>query len=287
MTKTFLHFACFFLVSIHCIAQNNQINFYVENALRNSPLLSDYQHQLQSSVYDSLLIKATYKPQVTGNSFNSYAPVIKGFGYDAAITNGANFSTLVGVSKQLPNKKVLNAQFRNIDIQNKLISNTSAISEQDLRKMIIAQYITAYGDLQQLDFNRQVNSLLSKEEALLKKLTQQNVFKEVDYLAFLVTLQQQSLVIKQLTIQYQDDFATLNYLSGVTDTGFVLLQDPQLPLNPLPAVTQTVFFKKYELDSLKLITDKALIDADYQPKLNVFADGGSNSSLAYQFHKNF
>lgn len=286
--KTVFQIALLILISAYCHAQqNDQLKFYVDNALRNSPLLSDYQNQLQSSRYDSLLVRAGYKTQVTGTSNNSYAPVLKGFGYDEAITNGANVSALVGVSRQLPNKKVLTAQLRNIQLQNDLAINSSTISEQDLRKTIVAQYITAYGDLQQLEFNRQVNSLLLKEESLLKKLTQKNVYREVDYLAFLVTLQQQSLVIKQLTMQYQDDYATLNYLSGVNDTAFVVLQDPQLSLNDFPPVEQSVFFKKYELDSLKLNNDKAVVDAGYQPKINLFADGGYNSSLAYQLHKNF
>src|SRR5450432_2581797 len=170
MKKTIFNIVSFILISMYCGAQNNdQLNFYVENALRNSPLLKDYQNQVQSALYDSLLIRAVYKPQVMGSTSNSYAPVIKGIGYDAAITNGGNFSTLVGVNKQLPNKKVLNAQFQNIQIQNQIISNSSAISEQDLKKAIIAQYITAYGDLQQLNFNREINTLLSKEETILKK----------------------------------------------------------------------------------------------------------------------
>ncbi|MEP7107034.1 MAG: TolC family protein [Ferruginibacter sp.] len=288
MTKSIFNIIGLILIAMNCHAQNNnQLNFYVENALRNSPLLKDYQNQLQSALYDSLLIRATYLPQITGSSYNTYAPVIKGVGYDKAITNGANFSTFAGINKQLPNKKVLNARFKNIQLQNQILTNTYAISEQDLKKMIIAQYITAYGDLQQLNFNREINTLLSKEESILKKLTEKNVYKEVDYLAFLVTLQQQKLTIKQLTVQYQDDYATLNYLSGITDTALVLLDDPGINLKPLSRITQSVFFKKYEIDSLKLINDRALIDAAYYPTINLFADGGYNSSLDYQAHKNF
>ncbi len=277
-----------FLIGGNSYAQyNNQLNFYVDNALRNSPLLKDYENQIQSSTYDSLLIRAAYKPQVTGNSFNMYAPVIKGVGYDNAITNGATVSALVGVNKQLANKKLLNAQFQNIQLQNQLLHNAAAISEQDLKKTIVAQYITAYGDLQQLNFNREIYTRLTKAETLLKKLTEQNVYRQVDYLAFLVPLQQLNLFIKQLTIQYKDDFATLNYLSGISDTAFIVLEDPNILLKPLPEITQSVFFKKYEIDSLKLNNDKALVDASYQPTINLFADGGYNSSLAYQAYKNF
>jgi hypothetical protein len=55
---------------------------------------------------------------------------------------------------------------------------------------------------------------LDEEDTLLRKLTQNNVYKQTDYLSFLVTVQQQELATSELQIQYEYDFATLNYLSG-------------------------------------------------------------------------
>ena len=270
-----------------CVAQTTSLQQYIDIGLRNSPLLKDYQNQAESNKYDSLLIRAAAKPQVTGTTFNSYAPVIKGFGYDNAITNGGNFITLVGVNKSIPNKKLLAVQFENLQLQSQEHSNTSKITEQDLKRTIIAQYITAYGDLQQLNFNKEINALLVREEVILKKLTQSNVYKQSDYLAFLVTLQQQALLIKQAAIQYKNDYATLNYLSGITDTATVNLQDPGITLNSLPGTATSVFFKQFEIDSLKLINSKTLVDVSYKPRVNLFADAGYNSSLAYQAYKNF
>ena len=65
------------LMNTNGFCQNNKLDFYVGQALANSPLLKDYKNQVAASYYDSLLILAAYKPQVTGNSNNSYAPVIK------------------------------------------------------------------------------------------------------------------------------------------------------------------------------------------------------------------
>lgn len=278
-------FFILFISPVFC--QKNELSFYVDQALANSPLLKDYQNQVQSSYYDSLLIMAVYKPQVTGSTFNSYAPVIKGWGYDNAITNGANFNALVGVNKQLMNKKTVASQFRNIQLQNESLNNTGKITGQDLKRTIIAQYITAYGDLQQLNFNKEINSLLTKQEIILKKLTQSNVFKQVDYLAFLVTLQQQALVIKQQEMQYKNDYALLNYLCGVTDTATVELTDPEIRSSLLPDVSNSVFFKQFEIDSLKLINSKTLLEINYRPKISLFADAGYNSSLAFKPYKNF
>jgi len=72
--------------------------------------------------------------------------------------------------------------------------------------------------MQQLQFNRMFISLLQKEESLLKDLTEKNVYRQTDYLAFLVTLKQQGLQLKQLEIQFQNDYGTLNYLAGIVDT---------------------------------------------------------------------
>ena len=79
--------------SINAKAQTNQLQYYIDIALQNSPLLKDYQNQVALNKYDSLLLRAGLKPQVSGSSINMYAPVIKGWGYDAAITNGAGFAT--------------------------------------------------------------------------------------------------------------------------------------------------------------------------------------------------
>ena len=59
-----------------------------------------------------------------------------------------------------------------------------------------------------------------------KELTQKNVYKQADYLSFLVTLQQQQLTRSQLSVQYKNDFATLNFLAGIVDTATTKLAEP-------------------------------------------------------------
>jgi outer membrane protein TolC len=269
------------------IGQSNSLDFYVGRALENSPLLNDYRNQALLGQLDSQLIKASYQPQVTGSSNNSYAPVIHGYGYDQAISNGGNYTTVVQVNKTLVGQHHLQTQYETIRLQNQGLTNTAKITEQDLKKNVTAQYITAYGDLQQLIFNREIYALLEKEEVLLKDLTQKNVYRQTDYLAFLVTLKQEGLLLRQLEIQYRNDHGMLNYLCGIVDTAATTLDDPGIQLQTLPDINGSVFFRQYHLDSLKLRNDRSLIDFSYKPKANLFADGGFSSSLAYQAYKNF
>lgn len=286
--KLIIFYTVILLISITKVfAQEKDLDYFIYAALQNSPLLKDYQNQILSSRYDSLRIRASLLPQVNGISNNIYAPNIKGWGYDPALTNGGQISALISVTKTLVPKSNLENQFQNIQLLNQSVANTRKISEQDLKKNITAQYINVYGDLQQLAFNREVFEHLQKEEAILKQLTEKVVYKQTDYLTFLVTKQQQELLIKQLSIQYQNDFATLNYISGLNDTSFTKLPDPALGLNELPELQSTVFYRQFKTDSLLLKNNDEQIDLSYKPKVNLFADAGFYSAFTYQGYKNF
>ena len=193
----------------------------------------------------------------------------------------------MNVNQTLDSKRYIKAQLQSIGLQSDSIQNTSKISEQDLKKSVIGQYITAYGSLQQLEFNQQVNQLLSKEEKILKTLTRSNVYRQSDYLTFLVTLQQQNLQLSQSKIQFQNDFATLNYLVGLQDTTTVQLQDPNIQVNYQPDLSNSIFFKQYGLDSLKILNNRKLLDFTYRPRAGIFANGGYNTGFIAPILNNF
>ena len=263
------------------------LDFYLGQALHNSPLLKDYRNQVQLGQIDSQLVHASYLPQVAGNSTNIYAPTYHGWGYDEAISNGGNFTSVVAVTKTLVGQKHLDAEYETIRLNNQGIGNTSKISEQDLKRSVTAQYITTYGDLQQLNFNRDIYRLLDKESNLLKDLTEKNVYRQTDYLAFLVTMKQEALLLRQLDIQFRNDHGTLNYLCGIVDTSATLLAAPVVELQHMPEIANSVFFRQFALDSLKLLNNRSLIDFSYRPKASLYADGGWSSSLMYEPYKNF
>src|SRR6202041_722724 len=128
-------------------SDTSNLGFFLDRALQNSPLLKDYQNQVLLGQIDSQLVRASYQPQVNGNSTNIYAPSIHGWGYDQAISNGGNFTTVVAVNKTLVGQRHLDAQYETIRLQNQGITNTAKVSEQDLKRSVIAQYIITYGDL--------------------------------------------------------------------------------------------------------------------------------------------
>lgn len=268
-------------------AQKNTLDYFINQAEINSPLLKDFQSQLLSLSLDSQILRATMRPQVNGISNNSYAPVIHGWGYDEIITNGQQLSGLFQVTKSFFANRTIASLLASLRIQGLQAGNNSRISQQDLRRTIADQFITTYGEQLQLDFNYHINGILKKEDSLLKKLTQDNVYRQVDYLSFAVTMQQQLLNTSQLEIQYGFDYGTLNWLAGVVDTSVVALADPKLSQAAFGDFYNSPFYRQFELDSLKLINDRELIDLNYRPRISAFADAGYNSSLSIKPYKNF
>ena len=275
------------IFNLSLLAQRNNLDYFVSQAVANSPLLKDYNNQIRSFALDSQIIRAALKPQVNGISTNSYAPIIKGWGYDEVITNGQQLSALVQVSKSFVSPKSVGTQIAGLQVQSQAIGNNIKISEQDVVKAITDQYVVAFGEQLQLDYSYEINTLLHKEDSLLKILTQNNVYRQTDYLSFVVTVQQQLLTTAQLEVQYNYDYAALNYLAGVIDTASTRLEDPQLTWKVFGDYTTSIFYRQFVLDSLKLANDRMLVELTYRPKINAYADAGYNSSLTYKPYKNF
>jgi outer membrane protein TolC len=269
------------------LAQTNTLDHYLEVATSNSPLLKDLKNQIASNQLDSMRIKAGMRPQVGINSAGLYAPVISGYGYSAAITNEHSLNALLGVNQAIIGSKNVNEQVLTTSLATQSVNNTIKLSEQDLKKSVTGQYITAYGSLQQYNFNKEIVELLEKEDDVLKKLTRANVYRQSDYLSFLVTLKQAQLQLAQSRAQYKNDYATLNYLAGTTDTALVTLTKPDIRKAIRVDPNTSIFFNQFKVDSLKLLNNRRLLDFTYKPKLNALADAGFNTDFTGQEYKNF
>ena len=276
----------FFLVFIQSYSQEKDLNYFLEKAQTNSPLLSDLKNQIQSASLDSLLFRATRKPQVSANLLANYAPFIADFGYDTALSNNHTVSGLVGVNQRILGKNQVNSQAATFQLIKESLVLNKKIAVKDLNKSIIAQYISASASAEQITYNQKMLLLLKQEAFLLKKLTQNSIYKQTDYLTFSATVQQQELSLLRLKQQNQNDLAMLNYLSGETDTTSIHLKKPEIAIQSIQNSDQIVFLKQFEIDRLKLENQNKLIDNAYKPTLSLLGDAGYWSSFADTAYKN-
>lgn len=276
-----------FFLPLFSIAQKKNVDYFINQSLSHDPKFTEFRNLILANKIDSQIIVAANKFQFNGSGNAYYAPIINGWGYDETITNGQQLSALVALNKQIYNKRNLSLQFKSLQLQNDSLTNFAAIYQQDLRRAIISQYIFTYGDQLQLKFNDEVISLLTKEETILKILTEKNVYKQADYLSFLVTLQQQQLTRNQLMVQYKNDYATLNYLAGIVDTITETLATPDLQVKKnLNAITSP-FFLTFKIDSQRIANERLLAEVQYRPKVNLFSDAGYQSTFILTPYKNF
>ena len=124
-----------FLIS-GILVHARSLDFYLQKGLANSPLLKDFSNQLLSGKLDSLLIQASYKPQVNQVSQAMYAPAGKSIGYDEAITNGGNYSALINIVQPLFTKKKKVSQFSEVNLANKTIEANARFTETELKQGI-------------------------------------------------------------------------------------------------------------------------------------------------------
>jgi outer membrane protein TolC len=267
--------------------QNNNLEYYIQHALQNSPLLKDYQNQARLNRLDSLRLQAATGIQVNFISNSFYAPVINSWGYDEVITDVANLNAVLSVSREIRGKHNMDNQYTTIGLENQSLSITGKITEQELKKSITEQYIITYGDWEQYQYYLELSQLLGKEEQLIKKLAELGIYKQTDYLSLLVNLHEQELALNRSGIRYRNDFALLNILCGINDTSLVSLTIPDLTIMVPQELHHSLLYQQFTIDSLKLRTTDEQIDFSYRPKMNVYADAGYFSSLAYRPLRNF
>ncbi len=274
-------------ISVISFGQQKSLDYFLTAALKNSPFILGSSIKIDSLKIDSAQIKSRYKANVSFDSHNVYAPIVNGYGYDQAITNGGNVTALVGVNLPIVGKENKMSQFRNIYLQMQSQYLLGQLNERDLKKSITSQYIVVLGEQIVVTNNEKIIDVINDEEKILKQLTEDGVYSQTDYLSFLVDVKQQELAVEQQKLQLKNDLALLNYSCGIVDTSFSELSDPGLTKHIPQQIENTFTVKQYIIDSLALKNQFDQIKFDYRPQFNLFGDAGYNSSLNYKGEKNF
>ncbi len=287
MHKRFILILLFSSITFIAYNQSRSLDFYLQEGLHNSPLLNELRNQISSSVSDSLLIDAGRKPLIEGKSQLLYSPYYKNFGYDDVITDGGNYTGVVGISQDIFNKRVLKNRYNSIDLQKQLANNSSKITASELKKLIAEQYLIALSAIRDYQFNKTFLSLFVKENEIVKQFVKSGICKQTDYLLLLVETQSQEIQVTQLKSQYRQNLSTLNRLCGLTDTTSYDLEEPTLGITGEADISKLPSYIKFNIDSLRIENEKSAIDMRYQPKINWFADAGFLTSNPWNFYKHF
>jgi len=272
LRKNLLNLVLFLVFGIVTNAQ--PLDFYIQKGLQNSPLLKEFNNQVLSGRIDSLLVLAGNDFQISQVSQAMYAPVAKKIGYDEAITDGGNYSAVVSLEKSLFNQKTLSNQFKTIALLRQSVEADRKITAVELKKGITEQYLLAYSDFLQIQFNQKTLDLLKNEQEILKALANQGIYSQTDLMNLSLSVTAQEIAIRQSEIQYKNNMAVLNFICGISSSQAAVLEKPEFTVQNSFDVLSTPTMEKFRIDSLQNLNSRQLIDLNYRPKISAFADAG-------------
>ncbi|MCX6245178.1 MAG: TolC family protein [Bacteroidetes bacterium] len=268
-------------------AQEKKLDYYVQQGLKNSPVVRDYHNQVRSASVDSLLIKALNKPQVGFRGYAYYAPVVNHYGYSDILTNIANLTTVMNVSQPIFNKRTVEANLLKAGIQSESLSNTLRLAEKELKKSITDSYLEVYSTFTEITLDRELISFAKEEGKILKSLTEEGLCRQTDYLLFMIVLQDQEMSLREQQILYRRKISELNLLCGIADTVTITPVKPDLGDIPLVKPGHSPFFERFRIDSLRIANEQILINRNYKPATNWFADAGLINNDPTVIYQNF
>lgn len=208
-----LPYALIFTLFVNINAQDRDLNYYIETAIKNNPILNENKVLLTSYDLRKELVRfSTVKPLIFTTANYLFAPTYKDYGYDSAITNGGLYSVLLNLDYPLFRNSALNLRLKNTQLEQNTYINNISLTEHDIKKNITDQYVKAYLDLKQLDFMDEMLEILETQKNILDSLAAYGLAKMSDIKLLDIEYQNQAInKIKQENI-YREDFLELNLL---------------------------------------------------------------------------
>ncbi len=285
--KRYYFLLIFLCIALSSFSQPKSLEYFLEQGLRNSPLLNDLQNQLNTAVVDSLIIKAGRKPKIDARSELLYAPFNKNIGYDEIITDGGNYQAVGFVSQDIFTGKKVENKYQSVANLRMSLGIDKKITEAELKRTIISLYLDSYSAYSDLTFNRSFYNLIKEQDRIIQDFVKAGIFNRSDYLAALVETREQEIIVDRLKNLYLKNIRLLNEVCGLTDSSYFELSAPGITLSGQDNPHDYLFLKQFHADSLKLANERDALDLRYKPSVNWFADAGILTSNPWNFYRHF
>ncbi len=272
---------------------NKTLEYYIEYAKENSPLINDYKNQYKVSEYEVQRLKAFYtqsKLEVNGNLL--FVPIVSKdngntrfqltpqnavdyYGYDQGVSSG-NLQAGLTWTQPLFASSSYKAAHQQALVTQDINLNNIQLQGHELQRLVTDQYILCLLDKQKIAFADSILIILNEQENVIQKLAQSAIMKQSDYNLIKIEKAGYKESKRNYEQSYETHLLDLNILCGIKDASIISLEEIKLDLNTL--TDNSRFLEKYKLDSLNLIARQAVSEIQYKPRINLFVDGGLRTS---------
>lgn len=286
-------FSALTLITYSQSAPKKTLEYYIEYAKENSPLINDYKNQYKVSEYEAQRLKAFYtqsKLEVNGNLL--FVPIVSKdngntrfqltpqnavdyYGYDQGVSSG-NLQAGLTWTQPLFASSSYKAAHQQVLVTQDINLNNIQLQGHELQRLVTDQYILCLLDKQKVAFADSILLILNEQENVIQKLAQSAIMKQSDYNLIKIETAGCNESKRSYEQSYQTHLLDLNILCGIKDTSIISLEEIKLDLNTL--TDNSRFLDKYRLDSLNLIARQAVSEIQYKPRINLFLDGGLRTS---------
>jgi len=283
-------------------SQHRDLNYYLEQARQNSPLI-------QKNINDSKIIdldllqteRILKNPIINLESNLLFAPIITHTtnsnrldvvsngsdsysGYDLGITNGGQYQAFLTLKQPLLGKSILKVYTQKSDISKKQNNNSTSLTIHEIEQLVSYQYILCIKSNVQIKNEKQLIAQLNDQLNVMQKLVNSAVYKQTDLLLLQIEKQNLEISNKAFEDDYKSNLYDLNLLCGIKDSSRVDIQESYLQIRP-ELSSQSMFLTSYKLDSLGIMADQSISELKYKPQLNLFANAGLNAVYIPTFNR--
>jgi outer membrane protein TolC len=300
--KTYSLLILLLSVNFGLCAQQRDLNFYLEQAKMNSPLIYKNKNENKIVSLDLQQINSILsKPEINIISGITFAPIISHdnsttrfelasdgatnyVGHDLALTDGGQYQALVSVKQPLLGGSKYKTYANKANISGQINDNNIALTIHELEQVVGYQYILSIKSRKQADNSLSLLRNLDEQLKIMQKLVENAIYKQTDLILLQIEVQNLNSEYKIYQAEYLTNLYDLNLICGISDTSKVDLQDINLTLKA-ETVLSSNFLTAYKLDSLNIVADQDVNELKYKPQLDLFADAGLNAAYLPTFNR--
>jgi outer membrane protein TolC len=293
----------FLLSSLLSMAQHAKfsLDYYLEKAFQSSPLQLDELNQVNILDSENQYLKNVYthaQTLLTGNYL--FVPIIQKdngktsfkwnaqsandyYGYDLGVSNG-NLQCGVTWTKPLLGNNIYKAVEAQTNVQKDILKNNIRLSQHDIERNVIDQYILCMLDKNQRDFADSISTLLSTQADFITRLATVGQAKQSDIQIIKIEQHANDETKAAFAQSYHNHLMELNALCCIRDSANVKLEKINIDLKSKFGTSQ--FLTKYNLDSINTIAAQRVYETRYKPQLNLFTNMGVQTTQYSSMYKN-
>ncbi len=290
------------LISLSLNSQKPDLNYFLEMARTNSPLINKSRNESLIADLDLKQIRSILtKPEINIESALLFAPIIshdnnsnkfqfvssgadKYNGYDLAISEGGTYQAVVSVRQPVFTGSKLEVYTKMTDISHQVNKNNIALTIHETEQLVTYQYLLCL----KLKMDAENSSLIMKELEgqipIMKKLVENGISKQTDLLLLQIEYKNYAIEQHSLKSEFHNSLFDLNLLCGINDTSLKDIQEITIPLKQ-SSISKSQFLTSYSLDSLNILSTLAIDELKYKPEVGLFADAGMNAIYIPAFNR--